>query len=74
MTFTVTASDSATSTAVFPLMSVNAQTLFGPLIGGAGRIEIAGQVVWPGITIGEIAGRNRPSPPETKHTRSPVIA
>src|SRR6476469_5454658 len=41
----VSASDSNTSTAVFPLTSVNAQTLFGPLSGGAGRIAIAGNVV-----------------------------
>src|SRR5215203_5631059 len=70
----VSASDSNTSTAVFPLTSVNAQTLFGPLSSGAGRIAIAGKTVWSGIVIGEIAGRNMPSPPEKKQTRSPVIA
>src|SRR4051812_28749923 len=41
----VSASDSNTSTAVFPLTSVNAQTLFGPLSPGAGRIAIVGKVV-----------------------------
>src|SRR5206468_3433896 len=74
VTLTVTAFDSTTSTAVFPFTSVKAQTLFGPTRPGAGRIEIAGQVVWFGIVIGVMAGRNMPSPVEKKHTRSPVTA
>ncbi len=59
---------------MFPFTSVKAQTLFGPASSGAGRIEIAGKVVWFGIRIGEMAGRNMPSPPEKKQTRSPAIA
>ena len=74
MTFTVTASDSATSAAVFPLMSVYAQTV----VRAAERRSGQDRDRRPGGLAGDHDRRDRRQEQtlalEMKQTRSPVIA